>query len=542
MLILGITGGHDANWCVVRDGEVLGAFEKERFSRVRHSPGNVMEYLPGTLARLGLTIRDIDLVATSEPVHRNTEAGFRRIAGRTYRFINEWEHQVVEVLGKMLPCVSIPHHLAHAAYARYTSSEPEVAVITWDGGGDFYTEDAYTSTSVSLWKGNRLEWIERVPNSDFGSLWFTYSRAVFSDPQQAGKLMGLAGYGSDRLDAVFAERFGVPQDEVFAGATTIKDCWPDYEHPPFVPDGLTWRDQQAKDIAHAIQNLTTASGLSLSRVVRALTGTPALALAGGVALNGYLNTAIRDHGPFERLWVPPAVDDGGLSVGCALFAAHHVLGGEYSPAKDFDWARLGMWYDDREIRDALEAASGIEFEQVELADAVDHTAREMTEGRAVAWVDGRAEHGPRALGGRSIISPADSDLHRTRLNAEVKFREEFRPVAPFTTRDHVEDYFHTADSPYMMFIVDGTERAAREIPAAVHIDGTARVQTVDADAPLGLIAERTGQLGLPPVLINTSFNVSEPIVNTPAQAVATFVRSPLDSMYLDGYLVSRKRP
>lgn len=540
MIVLGITGGHDANWCVVRDGRVLGAFEKERFSRVRHAPGRVMEYIPQTLARLGLSIRDIDLIATSEPVHRDTEPGIRRISGRTYRFINEWEHQVVEVLGRMLPCVSVPHHLAHAAYARYTSGETETAVITWDGGGDYYTEDAHTSTSVSVWKGNRLEWIERVPNSDFGSLWFTFAKAVFADPQTAGKLMGLAAYGSDRLDSTIAERYGVPQDEIFLGATTVKDCWPDYEHPPFASDGLTWRDQQAKDLAHGVQALTTTAGVSLARTVRALTGSPALALAGGVALNGYLNDAIRKSREFDRLWIPPAVDDGGLSAGCALFVSHHVLGGDHAPDPDFDWARLGMWYDEAEVRGALEAADGIEFTKVNLTEAVDHAAQEMAQGRPMAWVEGRAEHGPRALGGRSIISPADSDLHRTRLNAEVKFREEFRPVAPFTTGEHVRDYFDIDESPYMMYIADCTERAAREIPAAVHVDRTSRVQTVGAEAPLGRIVERVGRLGLPPVLINTSFNVSEPIVNSPSQAVSTFHRSPLASMYLDGYLVTRK--
>lgn len=541
MIVLGITGGHDANWCVVRDGILIGAFEKERFSRVRHSPGRVMGYIPETLARLGLSIHDVDLVATSEPVHRDTEPGIRRISGRTYRFTNEWEHQIVEVLGRMLPCVSVPHHLAHAAYARYTGGEPETAVITWDGGGDYYTEDAYTSTSVSLWKGGRLKWIERVPNSDFGSLWFTFSRAVFADPQSAGKLMGLAAYGSDRLDTTFAERYGVPQDDVFLGATTVKDCWPDYEHPPFVRDVQTWRDQQAKDVAHSIQALTTTAGVSLARTVRALTGASALALAGGVALNGYLNDAIRKDGQFERLWIPPAVDDGGLSAGCALFVSHHVLGGDYTPKQDFDWARVGMWYDEDEVRRALEDARGIEFAKVDLAEAIDHAAHEMVQGRPLAWVEGRAEHGPRALGGRSIISPADSDLHRTLLNAEVKFREEFRPVAPFTTREHVRDYFDIDESPYMMYIVGCTERAAREIPAAVHVDRTGRVQTVDAEAPLGQIVRRTGQLGLPPVLINTSFNIAEPIVNSPKQAVSTFIRSPLASMYLDGYLVTRRR-
>lgn len=541
MLVLGVTGGHDANWSVVRDGVVLGAFEKERFSRVRHARGEVVSYIGQTLDRLGLSIKDIDLVATSEPVHRGTECGIGRLAGRTYKTLDSWEHQTVELLGRVLPCVSVPHHLAHAAYARLTSpSTEDTAVITWDGGGDFYTEDAYTSTSVSSWKGGRLEWIRRVENSDFGSLWFTYSRAVFGDPQTAGKLMGLASFGTDRLDADFAERYTVPLDDLFEAASTIKDCWPDYEHPQFartIPIG--WPEQHAKDIAHALQSVTTGCGVSIARAARRVTGAARLAMAGGVALNGYLNTAIRREGSYDDVWIPPAVDDGGLSLGCALFVTHHVMEVPFRPDPGRSWSDLGMWYDEPDVRAAL-AAGPVRFRPVSLDEAVDHAGRVVSQGQALAWVTGRAEHGPRALGSRSIISPASSDDYRLYLNAKVKFREPFRPVAPFAPASVAEKYFEMDfDSPYMMYIVPCTETARSEVPAACHVDGTARVQTVADDSPLGRIAFAAAILGEPPVLVNTSFNIGEPIVNSPREAVATFVRSPLESMYLDGFLVTR---
>jgi carbamoyltransferase len=540
MIVLGVTGGHDANWCVVRDGVLLGAFEKERFSRKRHDTGEVVSLIPATLARLGLTVADIDLVATSEPVWRNTGSGVHRLSGRTYRSIDTWEHHVVEVLGRILPCVSVPHHLAHAAYAAYTGGSDDTSVITWDGGGDNFTEDAYTSTSVSRWKDGRLEWIERVDNSDFGSLWFTYARAIFGDPQTAGKLMGLAAYGTDALIDVVADRFGTPQREVFAGALTIKDCWPDYDNPPFVSGQLTWESQRAKDLAAAVQALTTRAGLSLAQQVRTMTGAPNLALSGGVALNGYLNTEIRRNSGFDSVWVPPAVDDGGLSVGCALFALHHVVGVPHKPDPGFDWAKVGMWYDAEEVRTCLRAADGVGYREADLAEGIDHLAGEIAEGRPMAWVDGRAEHGPRALGSRSIISPASSDEHRRRLNDEVKFRERFRPVAPFTTVGRADEYFDLDDeSPYMMYIVPCTDKAAAEIPAAVHLDRTARVQTVRAGDPMALMVDAVEALGHPPVLINTSFNSKEPIVNSPREALDTFQRSPLTSMYLYGHLVTK---
>lgn len=546
MLILGLTGGHDANWCLVRDGELLGAFEKERFTRRRHDTGEVASLIPETLTRLGLRAADIDLVATSEPVWRGTDPGIRRLSGRTYRSPDTWEHHTVEIFDRVLPCLSVPHHLAHASYARYTAPFPAdaaTAVITWDGGGDFYTEDAYTSTSISRWDGGRLDWLERVPNADFGSLWFTYSQAVFGDPQTAGKLMGLAGYGAGKLDAAIAERFSVRRRERFDGTLTIKNCWPDFEDPPLVEAGMTWESDQAREIAAGVQNLTNAAGLAVAETARAATGSPFLALAGGVALNGYLNNAIRRSGTFESVWVPPAVDDGGLSVGCALFAWHHVLGGEFAPDPDTDWARVGMRYDGAETLAAIEhvglGASGVAHRPVDLDEAVAHATAELLDGRAVAWVHGRAEHGPRALGSRSIISPATSDEHRRTLNA-VKFREPFRPVAPVTTAEHASDYFDLPwTSPYMMYIVGCTERAHAEIPAAVHVDGTARAQTVSARDPLARVIAGVRAGGLPPVLINTSFNIGEPIVNSPRQAVETFLRSPLRSMYLNGHLLTR---
>jgi carbamoyltransferase len=540
MLVLGITGGHDANWCLVRDGVLLGAFEKERFSRKRHDTGDVVALIPPTLERLGLSTRDIDLIATSEPVWRQTGPGLRRISGRTYRTPSAWEHQLVEVFDRILPCVSVPHHLAHAAYARYTGTADETAVITWDGGGDFYTEDAYTSTSISLWRGGRLEWLERVPNADFGSLWFTYSQAVFGDPQQAGKLMGLAAYGSGALDDAVAERFAVRRRETFDNMFAIKNCWPDFEDPPFVDQELTWESQRAKDLAAAVQHLTVRAGLSVAKAARKVTGATHLALAGGVALNGYLNTEIRRSGLFRSVWVPPAVDDGGLSVGCALFAWHHVLGGAFQPDPAFDWAKVGMWYDSDAVTTALSEVDGIDHRPVELTEAIAHAAGEIAADRPLAWVCGRAEHGPRALGSRSIISPASSDEHRQVLNEKIKFREPFRPVAPFTSDRHVNDYFELdGTSPYMMHIVPCTDRAKREIPAAVHVDGTARVQTLPDTDPLASLVDAVAALGHPPVLINTSFNIREPIVNSPREAVSTFLRSPLRSMYLYGHLVTR---
>jgi carbamoyltransferase len=320
LTVLGISGGHDANWCVWRNGRILGAFEKERFTRRRHDTGAVEPLIGPSLRYPGLEAADIDVLATSEPVALGQTPGHTVIAGRRYERLNDWQWQVARCLGRMIPCLSLPHHLAHAAYARYTSPFAETAVLTLDGGGDWYTVDAKASTTVSSWRGSRLEWIERIDNSDFGSLWFGYSNAIFRHANAAGKLMDLAAFGTDRLVEVMRDRMLAPVRSVLRGAITVKDCWPDFDRPPF------------------------PSGLSLAAAVRAVTGRDRLALAGGGALNGYLTTAIAREAGFASTFVPPAVNDGGIAVGAALFAVYHELGWEFDSQASSDLAFLGMEY------------------------------------------------------------------------------------------------------------------------------------------------------------------------------------------------------
>lgn len=542
MIVLGVSGGHDANWCVVKDGVILGAFEKERFTRVRHAKGEVVSLVPRTLAYLGVSPSEIDLVATSEPVHRNTEPGLRFLDGAKYRTVGEWTRRSVECLGRVLPCVSVPHHLSHASYARYTSGFDEPAVLTWDGGGDFHTEDAYASTTVSVWKGPELEWIERVDNADFGSLWFLYSRAIFGNENAAGKLMGLAATGTDALVEAMTDRFVVPVQGTFQGAWAVRNCWPEYHWPPFLRGRtVTWEDELARNIAAGVQAITRSAGLSIAKRVREVTGRRDLALCGGVALNGYLNTAVRAEAGFDDVYVPPAVHDGGLSVGAALFATHHVSGVPWQPVRTTDLAFLGMHYAVDEIALALEDA-GFAHERVELDEAIRRAASDLVDGRVVAWFEGRSEHGPRALGHRSLLALPASVSIKDHLNRDIKFREPFRPLAPVVLEEDTGIYLDRAwRCPYMLEILPVSDKMRREAPAAVHDDGTARVQTVAATATLGRIVEavrRSSGLG---IVLNTSLNVKEPIVETPGEALSILKKVPVDRMFLDGFWIENPR-
>lgn len=538
MIILGISGGHDANWCIVKDGKLLGAFEKERFTKKRHDSGEIVSFIARSLGYLGLTVNDIDCIATSEPVHKNTEPGFLTLTGKKYKIPEQWEMHTVEIFNKILPAVSIPHHLAHASYARYTSDFDNTSVITWDGGGDFYTEDAYSSTTISSWKDNKLEWLKRIDNSDFGSLWFTYANILFGDGNMAGKLMGLAAYGSDVMVDQFRERFYAPVRNILEGAFTIKNCWPDHFSPPFISAGISWKEKISKDVAYAIQYITEEAGLSMVEKFAKISAYKNLALSGGVALNGYLNTRIRESGFFKNVFVPPSVHDGGIAVGCALFATYHVFDMSWRPIKN-ELAFLGYSYSEESILQALKKYN-LTGNKIEKEEAIELASKAILDERIVAWYEGRSEHGPRALGNRSILALPHAKRSKDILNEKIKFRESFRPIAPVVMEKNLSKYFDMKESsPYMMYIVKSHEKAKQLIPSGLHIDGTARVQTVTEESSLGKITSIIERISGVGCVLNTSFNIRTPIVETPDDAIEAFLQVPIDILYLGGHLIKK---
>ncbi len=534
-VILGLSGGHDANWCVVDGSGIIGAFEKERFTRKRHDAGNVVQLAHESLTRLGISRCNIDLIATSEPVKKGAEAGIKLLGGQKYRYPDRWEHQVVDVFDRIYPCISVPHHLSHAAYGYYTSPFSNCVIVSIDGGGDFYTEEAYTSAAVSVWRGGKLNYFVPVPNLDYGSLWHTYALALFGDGNHAGKLMGLAAYGDDRLVQPFWDRFTAPATGLFAGARLVKSCWPDHFDPPFLKGADGWHSPQSKAIARAVQDVTTASALDFLQHVRTNTGEANLVLTGGVALNGYMNAAVALSGMFDSVHVPPAVHDGGISLGAALFSANHVLGGTVR-AGDLDLGCIGHTYDT--------TGAGLELpdyaRRVPNEDGAQLVARKLAEGGILGVFSGRSEHGPRALGNRSILASASLPGIRDRLNGHIKRRESFRPLGPIMLDADAPTYFPDCpSSPYMMFIHKGNEKFQSEAPQAAHVDGTARLQTVSDRRFVAQVLEAYKQIGAGNVLINTSLNIGTPIAETPQDAVSAYEKGSLDALWLDGWWIER---
>lgn len=539
MLVAGLCGGHDANWCFFDNGKLIGAYEKERFTRIRHDGGRIIELLEESLIMLGYKLTDIDLIATTEHVHAGLESGLQLVNSNTYTRIDEWVEQSALIGGKKVPVISVPHHLCHASYSYYTGNESEMSVITWDGGGDFYTINAYTSTSISVWRNGKLDFIDRIGNCDIGSLWYIYSQLIFKNGNAAGKLMGLAAKGNNTLVEDLVKYCKRPTRGPLKDTYGIKNCWPDEDMPPFNMYN-DWKMQRACDLAYAIEAITKEVGVELAGALYNMTKNSVLGLAGGVALNGYMNTAISNRTKFKKVHIPPSVHDGGLSIGAVLFVLNHILSQKTDVISETELVFTGINYSREDCLSAFEGKN-LKVEECGIEECVSYAVEDICQGKIIAWFEGRAEHGPRALGHRSIISHPKFSEMKDRLNSKIKFREPFRPIAPVLREEDIK--FCTDDvakSPYMMHIVDTKEDFASKCPSAVHLDGTARVQTVRDDNSMGLMLKEMKRRDEVPVILNTSFNVNSPIVERPSEAIETFMSVPIDTLYINGFKIKKQ--
>jgi carbamoyltransferase len=461
------------------------------------------------------------------------------------------------------------HHQSHAASAFYPSPFNEAVVLTMDGVGE------WTTTSVAFGRGNTLTVQRelRFPHS-LGLLYsaFTYYTG-FKVNSGEYKLMGLAPYGDPKYKALILDHlidlkadgtFRLDQS-YFDYCTGLRMTSKRFDElfggPARKPDELL--TQRHMDIAASIQAVTEEIVLRLCRSLSAETGVRRLCLAGGVALNCVANGKILRDGKFDEIWIQPAAGDAGGALGAAL-AAHYEFKNssrvvtEKSDAMQGSY--LGPSYSQSEIENRL-TARGARFETKSNDEVIPVGARDLADGKAVGWFQGRMEFGPRALGARSILADPRSPTMQKKLNLKIKYRESFRPFAPSVLREDVADWFELdADSPYMLLVADVAKRHCNEmnaeqkmlfgieklnvprstIPAVTHVDYSARIQTVHKEtnpryhALLSAFKQITGC----PVLVNTSFNVrGEPIVCSPEDAFDCFMGTELDSLVIgDCYL------
>jgi len=537
MRFLGINAiFHDPAAALVADGDVVAAAEEERFSRRKHGkrplPFSAWE-LPEQAAAwclraAGISAEDVDLVAYSyDPalVRRRPDGDWEDLRTR-------YAVRAPLFLATALPGLDpaqvrfVPHHVAHAASAGLASPWRDCAVLVCDGRG----EDV--SHLAGRYRDGELEVLaaQRLPHS-LGIMYEDVTEHLgFLRSSDEYKVMALASYGRPRHLAELRELIRTTGDGGFRVGPVD---WNGYAKA--LARDEPWTDDHA-DLAASVQARLEEVLLELARWLHERTGERRLAMAGGVALNCVANTRLLAEGPFEEIWVQPAAGDSGTALGGAL----HLAQAYGEPAAPMTGAALGRGFTAEELGAWLDVAQVPYSRPADLAAAV---AAELAADRIVAWFQGRSEYGPRALGNRSLLAHPGHAHNTERLN-DVKGREQFRPVAPMVLESRAAEIFGRGPtpSPYMLFVHDVRPAWLDRIPAVVHVDGTARIQTVSpATAPLlaRVLTEFEARTGLP-VVVNTSLNTAgRPMVDDPRDALECFGSAPVDVLALGPYLVRR---
>jgi carbamoyltransferase len=554
VLVLGINCfSHDTAACLLADGRIVAFAEEERFNRERHTKRFPDQAIAFCLAQAGVGMGEVGVVAFAHRPGLDLARGVadalrrrapKRLAVQAYvdanllrketAFRARWRYRGrIEHVG---------HHDAHAASAFFPSPFERAAVLTLDRGGDFL------STTLQLGTGSRLAPLAEVRNPD--SLGEVYSALTwylgFAPNADEGKTMGLAPYGRDKLVPELAGLVQRTPDGLFR----VNLAWFAYHReggwlsrafldrygPPRVPESAI--TELHEDLAFAVQDLLEETALHVARALQRRTGCGDLCLAGGVALNSVMNTRLLNEAGFRRIFIQPAASDAGNALGAALWVWHQRLGRPRGEAMSH--AYFGADWTEREQAAAL-AGQGLEVRSV--ADPAEEAARLLADGRIVGWFQGRAEVGPRALGARSILADPRRAETKDVVNARVKRREAFRPFAPSVLDERGHEFFDRYEpNPFMLLVQPVRADQRAQIPAVTHVDGTARLQSVTAqENPLyhRLISRFAARTGVP-VVLNTSFNLrGEPIVHRPAEAVADFLASDMDALFL-GSLVATK--
>ena len=588
MNILGISAYyHDSAACLLRDGEILAAAQEERFTRRKHDhryPSHAVEFC---LKRAGITPDELDYVAFYDKPLLKFERlletyldyaprGLRSFLMAMPLWLREklWiREQVAKEAGFRSKVLITEHHESHAASAFFPSPFESAAVLTMDGVGEWAT------SSYGYGRGNELHLLAELhfPHS-LGMLYsaFTYYTG-FKVNSGEYKIMGLAPYGEPRyVQTILDELVDLRDDgslrlnmKYFNFAAGLTMTSPEFDRlfggrPRKAESEVTQREM---DLARSVQDVCEEAMLRMARHAHRETGEKNLCLAGGVALNCVGNGRILREGPFENIWIQPAAGDAGGSLGAALSVWYQYLGNSRDVktvcrgrSDGMSGSYLGPEFSADEIEEFL-LTSGARYRRVEHSELAETVARLLADEKVIGWFQGRMEFGPRALGARSILGDPRSPRMQSQMNLKIKFRESFRPFAPSVLRERVTDYFELdSDSPYMLLVAPVREHLRREItageeklfgieklnvprstiPAVTHVDYSARVQTVGReDNPLyhELLSAFERLTGCA-VVVNTSFNVrGEPIVCTPAEAFACFMRTEMDALVVGDFVL-----
>lgn len=574
MYILGISAFyHDSAAALIKDGVVVAACEEERLSRKKHDNSFPKQSVLYCLKEAGIDLKDVTHIAFYEKPFIKFERllltyfseapkGFPSFVKALPVWLKEklfLKTTLISELKKLTSHLSkkeiedrllfSEHHLSHAASAFYPSPFENAAIITLDGVGE------YTTSSIAFGDNSKIKILEEVkfPHS-LGLLYsaFTYY-CGFKVNDGEYKLMGLAPYGKPRFTSLIKENLiDVKEDGSFhldlsyfnymTGLTMTNRKFENlFGHPPRKSESeLT---DFYKDIAASIQVVTEEIILKIAKHTKELTGCENLCLAGGVALNCVANGKLLEENIFQKIWIQPAAGDSGGALGCALDAYFRQAQMQrIAPSGDqMHGALLGPHFDSKAIETSLKGLNA-SYEYITEADLFDKVAEYLNQGLVIGWHQGRMEFGPRALGNRSILGDPRDPKMQSLINQKIKFRESFRPFAPAVLKEDVTNYFKiNAESPYMLLVSQAMENAG--LPAITHVDGSARIQTVDQKMNprfyklIEAFKKRTGCS----VLINTSFNVrGEPIVCTPEDSYKCFLKTNMDVLVIDQFVLKKE--
>ncbi|HAT84853.1 carbamoyltransferase family protein [Cohaesibacter gelatinilyticus] len=595
MYILGVSAFyHDSAACLLKNGEIVAAAQEERFTRTKHDPGFPVKAIKYCLAEAGIRADQVDNIVFYDKPFLKFERlletylafaprGFKSFVTSMPVWIkdklfqksviaDEFKTAFGDTVDWSEKLLFSEHHLSHAASAYFPSPFEDAAVLTMDGVGE------WTTTSLAIGNENQLNVHKELhfPHS----LGLLYSALTYYTGFRVNsgeyKVMGLAPYGEPRFaDKLKENVIDIREDGSFqldmsyfdycTGLRMTNKKFDDlFGGPAREPESeLTQREM---DLAASVQKVTEEVVLKLCKNIAKETGQKNLCLAGGVALNCVANGHLLREGLFENIWIQPAAGDAGGALGAALAAHHIAFNNPRSVSNHTDSMRgsyLGPDFNADQIRESL-TKSGAIFVEHSDQSIVDATAQALADGKAIGWMNGRMEFGPRALGGRSIIADPRSPSMQKLLNLKVKYRESFRPFAPSVLREDVHNWFEIEnDSPYMLLVANVAKEKRRqmsedeeslfgidklnvprsEIPAITHVDYSARIQTVhkETNPKYHAVISRFKELSGCPVVVNTSFNVrGEPIVCTPEDAFRCFMGTELDVLVVGNFILKKE--
>lgn len=577
MKILGLSTMGSSAAALVVDGVVVAAIEEERLSRIKNDGGFPHAAIAACLDRAGLALADVDHICVYwQPWRIGTRARAtlreafgdrRRAAARFRRVANLFSNagapaSYPELTGRWSDLFRVKsilkqafgpfraklhyydHHACHRASAYQISGFDRALSLSYDGGGEEH------STVLAYLEGGRTEILKRVEWPNSLGHFYSYFTGYLGFRMLEGeyKMMGLAPYGTPRFkDRILQEILRLEADGEYRFNSRLANYHEALEGrfdravgdmlcPPRPLDGTI--DAAHHDLAASVQAAFEAALLHMMQWAAARhPGVRNLCVSGGCGLNVTANGRLREAGLFDRIFVPPAPHDAGCAVGAALLGASLLEAGDRVPRMDHPY--LGSAFDDEAIAAAFGELGLTTPRRLEAAAMVDECAQALADGQVIAWFQGGSEFGPRALGARSFLADPRSDAMRETLNAKIKKREPFRPFAPSVKEEVADRFFEIYQpSPYMNIVSRVKDDQKAAIPAVTHVDGTARVHTVSrAVNPLYWeLIDRFEALTGVGVLLNTSFNIQEPIVNTPAEAIRTFLASGVDKLAIGPFI------